>query len=290
MSDCILKVEDLNISVGSGNSVRSLVKNGNIVVNKGEVVLLLGENGSGKSSIFKALVGDLNNSLTSKIKMFFNKQANCSNVNVNLFFKDMNSPLKTLEDFRVSIGYARQEDDLDNFFLRNGEEYILDYASHSKYFIGKSKQEIFEKYKEVCEKMKCVLYNGKPLSSLKLNKCSGGERRIISLLCALCRTESDLFILDEPINNLDAEHARLFNDYIIDLKKSENRPGVLIITHCRMIQKPDRVYVLKDGHIYDEDKDYDLLKQIDPSYEKYKAQCCFGKCDSCTGKYYNGEV
>ena len=107
---------------------------------------------------------------------------------------------------------------------------------------------------------------------------------MVAILSALSRKGSDLYIMDEPINNLDGDHARLLNDYLIDLKNQPNAPGILIITHCRMFQNVDRVYVLKDGCIYEENE----LIKIDPSYSKYEAQCCYGICDKF-GKYLKKE-
>jgi ABC-type multidrug transport system ATPase subunit len=110
--------------------------------------------------------------------------------------------------------------------------------------------------------------------SRRLAKCSGGEKRMASLLRALSRTKSDLFILDEPINNLDAHHARLLNNYLAALKKRENPPGILVITHCHMFQCVDRVYKLSKGK----------LAEI----KDYKPKSCYGECDEC-GKYTEEE-
>ena len=63
----ILKVEDLNISYP--NKKRPIVENGSFEVYSGEIVLILGENGTGKSSIFKSLVGDIEQDLISLFKI-----------------------------------------------------------------------------------------------------------------------------------------------------------------------------------------------------------------------------
>ena len=88
-----------------------------------------------------------------------------------------------------------------------------------------------------------------------------------TLLAALSRTKSDLFVLDEPINNLDAYHARLLNNYLVKLKKRENPPGILVITHCHMFQCVDKVYKLSKGKI--------------TRIEDYNPKSCYGECSAC---------
>ena len=88
---------------------------------------------------------------------------------------------------------------------------------------------------------------------------------MVSLLRAFSRKNSKLFILDEPINNLDSKHARILNNFLINLKKQENPPAILIVTHCHMFQSVDRAYQLKDGKL--------SLISI------YEPKSCYGKCD-----------
>ena len=87
-----------------------------------------------------------------------------------------------------------------------------------------------------------------------------------TLLSALSRTKSDLFILDEPINNLDAYHARLLNNYLVKLKRSSTAPGILVITHCHMFQNVDRVYKLSKGKLTE--------------VNNYSPKSCYGECNS----------
>ena len=94
-----------------------------------------------------------------------------------------------------------------------------------------------------------------------------------SLLAAFSRDESKLFILDEPINNLDAFHARRLNNYINEVRNDKRKPGILIITHCPMFLGVDRVYLLRKG-------------KLEPlSLENYKVPNCFGAYDMKTHKY-----
>ena len=247
----------MNISFGE----KPIVENGEFEVYPGEFVLILGENGAGKSSIFRSIVREDTNSSGDERVMYFKDEL-------------IDSPSK-LDWFRRSIGYARQEDDPDRFFSRKVFRCVKDYVGASQKFKGKEKnKEIKKAIDEVYNALHCDEYADGEFMSRRLAKCSGGEKRMASLLRALSRTKSDLFILDEPINNLDAHHARLLNNYLADLKKRENPPGILVITHCHMFQCVNRVYELSKG----------ILKEI----PDYKPKSCYGECVEC-GKYTEEE-
>lgn len=246
----ILKVKNMNISIQSKKSKKIIVENGEFEVNRGEFVLILGENGAGKSSIFRSLLREGLKGIKDERELFFKGE-----------------PIDTqkkLDNFRRSIGYARQEDDSDKFFVRNFWQYVKYYAGMSSYF--SSAEEVEKEAMKVYEDLDCEKYADGELKERKLKKCSGGEKRMATLLSALSRSKSDLFILDEPINNLDAYHARLLNNYLIKLKKSATAPGILLITHCHMFQKLDRVYKLSKGKITE--------------VNDYSPKTCYGNCNS----------
>lgn len=62
----MLRIENLNVSIGD----RKLIKNLNLVVEKGETVILFGPNGAGKSALLNTIMGFGNFKVTSG-KIFF---------------------------------------------------------------------------------------------------------------------------------------------------------------------------------------------------------------------------
>lgn len=246
----ILKIQNMNISFQQKNGKKVIVENGEFEINSGEFVLILGENGVGKSSIFRSIVREETNNTGDSRVMYFKGEL-------------IDSKTK-LDSFRKSIGYARQEDDADRFFSRTVKRYVKDYVGISEQL---SSAELDREIRSVYNSLKCDLYADGDFENRKLSKCSGGEKRMATLLAALSRTKSDLFILDEPINNLDAQHARLLNNYLVNLKKKDNPPGILVITHCHMFQCVDRVYKLHKGKLIE--------------IKDYSPKSCYGKCNEC---------
>lgn len=249
IKNSVLYVENLNIKFP-----RLIVaKNETFYVNPGEIVIILGDNGTGKSSLLKSLV------LANDIKRFVKR---------DLYFNG--EKVENIDKFRKSIGYAMQEDDDDPLFSRKVIDYIYDYASSAEDASG------YEEYYERLfnDYLKCNTYADGKLNNKRLKVCSGGQKRMVSILRAFSRFKSKLFILDEPINNLDSKHARILNNFLIDLKKRTNPPAILIVTHCHMFQCVDRAYQLKNG----------TLKLL----PKYEPKSCFGECDSCG--YYKEEM
>jgi peptide/nickel transport system ATP-binding protein len=240
----ILKIENMNIAFQQKSGKKIIVENGEFEVNAGEFVLILGENGAGKSSIFRSIVQD---GKTGERDMYFKGKA-----------------VSDIDSFRRAIGYASQEDDPESFFAKRVKSYIKDYVINSERIPLK---DIDNAIDEVYKALRCDKYADGEFMGRRLAKCSGGEKRMASLLRALSRTQSKLFILDEPINNLDAYHARLLNNYLVRLRERENPPGILVITHCHMFQHVDRVYKLSKGK----------LTEI----KDYTPKSCYGECNEC---------
>lgn len=94
----------------------------------------------------------------------------------------------------------------------------------------------------------------------KITELSLGQTRSVSIIAAIC-CNPDLLILDEPSGNLDVIARRLFQNYIIDFMRQDNKT-VLISSHVltdleRII---DNIGIIRNGRMIVEGE-LDSLKE-----------------------------
>jgi multiple sugar transport system ATP-binding protein len=110
---------------------------------------------------------------------------------------------------------------------------------------GESKKDLRKRVDEVAE----VLGIG-GLLSRRPNELSGGQRQRVALGRALLR-DSQLFLLDEPLSNLDAALRVQMRAELIRLHKRLTLTTSVYVTHDQIeaLTMGDRVAVLKDGDV-----------------------------------------
>jgi ABC-type multidrug transport system ATPase subunit len=215
----ILRVDGLNISTKSNifsQNKTPLIINSNFLIHKHEIVLIQGPNGSGKSSILKAITA---------------LQSRTFIVNANRKYKS--KVLKEENDFwemYKTIAYTEQKPD---YGAKMAIEYVRISLDNYEYKKEVTDEDIIKMFN---------MFDKGYLLNYRISKFSGGEKRILSLISAFMRKKADLFILDEPLNDLDFETAKKVNKHLQILKETS---GVLIISHCRMHLDADRAYLIK---------------------------------------------
>lgn len=148
-------------------------------MNRGEKLAMMGETGSGKSSILKMIAG-LMQPDTGEIVFEGEKVA---------------GPMETLIPGHPGIGYLSQYFELrPNFFIHE----ILEYANEMQ------PEEAVELYR-LCE----ITH----LLKRKAHQLSGGERQRIALARLLSKKPT-LLLLDEPFSHLDLPHRKVIKRVI----------------------------------------------------------------------------
>ena len=102
----------------------------------------------------------------------------------------------------------------------------------------------------------------------KPSKFSGGEQRLLSVFSVLAtRSNSNLIIIDEPLNNLDFVNARNISNILNRVIHKNPNMGLLMISHCRIFPFITReIKLTPDG--------------VDPVGKHYVCHSCFGEPDS----------
>lgn len=213
----ILSVKKLSIQLPQ----RTLIKNVSFEINPGDVVLLSGANGIGKSTLLKSIL---------------RLETEGKKIDGEIVYPDFGDILSLsateLQKYRSSIAYIQQKDE----YAEMGSIQVRDIISESgEPFSGKmlSYGEVNDLIDEWIPRRddNSRVFDAKS----KPSKFSGGEQRLLSVLSVIAsRPNAKLMIIDEPLNNLDFVNARNISNLINRVIKENPRMGLLMISHCRI--------------------------------------------------------
>ena len=193
-----ISLNKITINYGFGD----VLKNISLDINKGEIVSLIGSNGSGKTTILKLIMGiETPTSGTIAIRKnatigYLNQMATIENENCkvkDILYKSINNiitmenTLKNYEEQTTKIG----EKEL--------EKLIIKYTNLQEQFMNLGDYEINEKISKIVKGFKI-----EHLLDSNYNTLSGGEKRIVSF-AALMIKNPEILLLDEPTNHLDID-------------------------------------------------------------------------------------
>ena len=279
----VLEIRSLSLAIGNDTKILD----GEMLVESGDVVLLTGSNGCGKSTIIKLIMGaafdyDGLRYQGTKAYYYLNEEKH------ELLISD-----KETEFFRRNICYVSQEDEFesDSVFdcfisslnymkIKDKGKYVFDFlkrfSAADSFFQSTFEVKVESKCRRIARKI--GLETGKlsdrdikilKLLSLNTKRLSGGQKKLINILSNLIRFENcNLIILDEPLNNLDYNNVRAFSNILSLIYKAKPALSILIVTHCRSIPIINKVIEI--------DPIDKKLKIGDP----YVCSSCFGKIDS----------
>lgn len=213
-------IEVKNLTIRTKKEDRLIVDNLSFSIFEGEVVLLKGRNGSGKSTLIKALMQE-------ERKKYF--------VSGNIIFKDELDILnikkdKELMKYRSQIGYVPQNDDYSGHYNLTVSDVILD--SKNSFNGIKVNLNDIEKVLSKFDFTQSDSLQEKFNMKSNPSKLSGGQQRILTILSnILSRPGAPLYIIDEPLNNLDSKNIPTVVDLIKRLHSNFPKSSFLIVTH-----------------------------------------------------------
>ena len=222
---------------------KEILKNFSLNINAGEIHVIMGPNGTGKSTLSKVIMGN-SDYIVDKGDILLNNESILS--------------LNTTERSRKGIFLAMQspisiEGVTNSEFLRTALSSKLD-----------KKVGIYE-FIQIMEKaMKDLNMNPNMMHRSINQDFSGGERKKNEIL-QLKVLKPNLIILDELDSGLDVDSLKIVCENINQYIKENTDTAILMITHYTRILdyiKPDYVHVMKDGTIV-KTGDFSLAKQIE---------------------------
>ncbi len=207
-----MQIECREISLGYNN--KKIVENLSFVVNKGNYICIVGENGVGKTTLMKSILG--------MVKPI------CGSI------------IRSSELEKSNIGYLTQSSDLQKDFPASVKEVVMS---------GFQQKCGFRPFYKKSEKLEAKnIMNRLGIDSLA-NKCftqlSGGQKQRVKLSRALCATNGILF-LDEPTLGLDSYVSSEMYEVIHELNVKD-KVTILMITHDIECAITYATHILKIG-------------------------------------------
>lgn len=255
----IISCKDITKSYG----VDLIIKDVSFQINEGERIALVGRNGTGKSTLFKIIAGELT---PDGGKCIFPKNTTIGYLSQTLNLNDKNILWnEMIEIFQDLIDMEKQ--------LRKYEHKI---SKESKSGNGDLLSSFMDEYghlQEEFEKRNGYAYPSKIKGILtglgfheedfqkEIMKFSGGQKTRIALAKLLLK-EPDILLLDEPTNFLDLETLEWLEGFL------SNYPNTLfIISHDRYFLDAlvNRVFEIENHKLYQYTGDYS-------SYARYKKE------------------
>ena len=252
MSNSILKIKDLSITLPKNADRKFAVEDVNLEVNKGEILCVVGESGSGKSVMTSAILNEVPGSLniTSGSIEFDNQDI------LKLPQKELND----LRGARISMIYQEPMAAL-NPSIRVGKQVDEVFALHRPEIkVNDRKAETLK----LLEQMK--LPTPERIYSSYAHQVSGGQcQRIVIAMALACNP--DILIADEPTTALDVTTQAEILRLISDLKEIYNNT-IIFITHDFGVVADiaDRIVVMCQGKIIEEGQKEEILMRPKEPY------------------------
>ena len=215
------KLNNINLNYQlNGNDIKVL-KNINFEIKKNERVAIIGESGSGKTSLLMLMSG-LEEPTTGSI--LFNNED----------FSKISEKKKT-EIRKKKIGLVFQQ-----FYL------IPNYTALENVMFPMQINNIND------EKNKAnLILSDIGLGHRKNNlpsELSGGEQQRVAIARAIS-FNPEIILADEPTGNLDKKNTELVSNLLLDYSYKKKFSLILVTHNMKLTKKCDRVIELLDGHI-----------------------------------------
>lgn len=223
------KIELKNVSFKYENEY--VLKDFSMTVKKGQSVALVGQSGSGKSTIANLLT------------RFYDVNKGTISIDGN----DIKNTTKT--SLRSQIGLVTQDSILFNNSIKNNLKIGKDSATDEEIIEALKVANAWEFVKELPEGIETNIGDAG-------NSLSGGQKQRLSIARAVLKN-APIMILDEATSALDTESERLVQDALENMMK--NRTSVVIAHRLSTIQNADHIIVMKQGKMVEQGKHQELL-------------------------------
>ncbi len=210
-----------------------VLKNVNLNIPKGKTIALVGQSGSGKSTI-----ADL-------LPRFYDVIAG------EILIDGINIKTYKIKDLRNLIGNVNQDPILFNDTFYNNIAFGVERTTEQAVIEAAKVANAHEFIENTPEGYHTNIGD-------RGSKLSGGQRQRVSIARAVLKNPP-IMILDEATSALDTESERLVQDALTNLMK--NRTTLVIAHRLSTVQHADEICVVHDGEIVERGKHHELLEK-----------------------------
>ena len=221
---------------------RILYENLSLIICEGDRFVFLGPNGVGKSLLLELIALGYSKELCDRYKGL--------SVSGMILDGKGNDLLNPVTDRNIS--YAAQAED----FYKNTTVY--DEAETACHGVDMELDE--DKLDYLLEKFDILDKKKKRIR----NNISFGEGKIIHLITRILKLgNTNLLLLDEPLNHLSFKNSKVFNEVVENEIEENSKLAILMISHCRAVSFAEKAMIY--------DKDIKGIRVVE-----YKPYDCFG--------------
>ena len=237
----MIKIESLNVSIEE----KEILKGINLEVKPGELHVIMGRNGTGKSTLANVLVGKDKYNVTSGTINFNGK---------NLL--DMSPEDRACAGLFLSFQYPVAIPGVNNMYFLKA---AVNAVRKSQ---GEEEIDAVDFLSMIREKLKMVALDESFIHRPVNVGFSGGEKKRNEIL-QMISLEQKLSILDETDSGLDIDALRIVAEGVNNYRNDE-RSFILITHYQRMLNymQPDFVHVLMNGKLV-KSGDQELAKKLE---------------------------
>ena len=243
-SPIVGKLEFKNLSFTYSDTNINALRNISFTVNQGETVAILGNTGSGKSTILE---------LIGRLYDVENGQLIINDKNI----KDLN-----LFDLRSSIGYVPQDAFLFSDSIINNIKFGKENATEDEVFKAAKAADVHKNIIEFKKGYQTIL--GERGITL-----SGGQKQRVSIARALIKSPQ-ILLLDDCLSAVDTETEEKIINNLESITKDKT---TIIVSHrVSSAKKADKIIVLDEGEIIQQGTHNELIKQVGYYKDLYAKQ------------------
>lgn len=238
------KIEVKNLSYSYDNNQNLAIKDINMTIQKGEKIGIIGQVGSGKTTLMNIIAGFYE---VPDGKVFIN------GIDINEYSRD---------SIFENVGYAMQKNIITDDTIKHNID-IKEEATEEEVQEIIKKANIFEDIQTMQDGLETKIgENGV--------KVSGGQKQRIQIARNLLNIRK-INIFDDTLSALDIQTEKK----VIDQIEKQVGDNILIVISNKisMMEKMDKVYLLIDGKIIESGTHEDLLK----NNELYRELACYEK-------------